>query len=74
MENAGAMSLVLYEFVFIFILAITFLIVAITLMIKGKKEGKKKCKNGGRICLILSIICFVPILLVVGYCLYLISG
>lgn len=70
MENAPGMVLALYAF--IFILAIAFLILAIALMIKGKREEKNKCKWGS-ICLILSIICFVPIFLVVGYCLYLVS-
>ena len=72
MENAPGMVLTLYAFIFIFILAIAFLILAIALMIKGKREEKNKCKWGS-ICLILSIICFVPIFLVVGYCLYLVS-
>ena len=73
MENAPGMVFALYAFIFIFILAIAFLILAIALMIKGKREEKNKCKLGGHICLILSIICFVPIFLVVGYCLYLVS-
>ena len=70
MENAGAMGLVLWAFIFIFIIAIAFLILAITLMIKGKGKEKKTYKIGSRICLILSIVCFVPILLVGSYCLY----
>ena len=73
MEDAPGMVLALYAFVLIFILAIVFLILAIALMMKAKRENKNKCKLGGRICRILSIICFVPIFLVVGYCLYLVS-
>ena len=69
MENAGAMGVALYGFIFITILAITFLIIAVVFLLK-KKE--KKYKIIGCICLILSIICFIPILFIVGYYLYII--
>ncbi|MCD8038268.1 MAG: hypothetical protein LUE96_04205 [Lachnospiraceae bacterium] len=56
-----------YCFIFIFILAIVLMIAAIVLIVKGKKEDKKNYKFIGRICLILSVICFIPVILGVGW-------
>ncbi len=70
MENAPTIALFYCGLIFILILAIILLVLAIISMIKGKRENKKNYKLRGRIFLILSLICFTPVLLVVGLCLY----
>lgn len=68
MDNAPQMTLFLYALVLIFAMAAVLLIFAVVLM----RKKRKKYKFWGRLCLLVSIISFVPVLLVAGYCLYLI--
>ena len=70
MENAPAIILFWCLVITIFILMIVLMIAAIILMKKDKEQSAKKMQFLGKMCLVLSIICSVPIILVIGYILY----
>ena len=70
MENAPSIILFWYFGIMIFILMIALIILAMILMKKGKKQNIKRMQFLGKMCLTLSIICSIPIILVVGYVLY----
>lgn len=76
MENAPNIILFWYFIITLFVLIIALTIGAIILIKKSKCNGKnsKKMQSLGKICLVLSIICAIPIILVVGYILYLYIG
>ena len=70
MKNAPTIILFWCFVITIFILMIVLMIAAIILIKKGKEQSAKKIRFLGKICLILSIMCSIPIILVVGYILY----
>lgn len=71
MENAPSIILFWYLFIGGFLLTIGLMIVSI-ITIKTRKEKKdKRIQLLGKVCLILSIICSMPVTLVMGYVLYL---
>jgi len=70
MENAPIIILFGYFGIVIFILMIALMIAAIILLKKGNGQSAKMMRFLGKMCLTLSIICSVPIILVVGYILY----
>jgi len=74
MENAPTIILFWFSGIIIFILMIALLITAILLMKKGKGQSSKKMQILGKICFLLSIICSIPIILVIGYILYIYIG
>lgn len=74
MANAPTIILFWFFWIVIFILMFALMITAIILMKKGKEQSTKTMLIWGRICLVLSIICAVPIIVVVGYILYLRMG
>ena len=71
MEHAPDTILFYFFIIAIFILMTAFMITAIILLKQGKKQSAKKMHLVGTICLTLGIICSVPIILVIGYILYL---
>ena len=70
MENAPTIILFWAFIIAIFILMIVLMLTAIFLFKKGKEQSVKKMQFAGKICLTLSIICSAPIVLVIGYILY----
>lgn len=70
MENAPTIILFWYFGIVIFILMIALMIAAIILIKKGKGQSDKRMQFLGKMCLTLSIVCSIPIILVVGYILY----
>ena len=74
MENAPDIILFWYFSIVIVTFMIALMIVAIILTKKGKGQNDKKILFWGKTCLILSMICSVPIILVVGYILYIYIG
>lgn len=74
MENAPTIILFWLFIIAIFILMVVSMIEAIVLLKKSKEQSAKKMQFVGKICLTLSIICSIPILLVVGYILYIYIG
>jgi len=63
MENAPTIILFWCLGIVIFIAAIALMAAGMILIKKGKKQGK--------ICLVLSVICSIPVILVIGYMVYL---
>lgn len=74
MENAPAIILFWYFGLAIIILMITLMIVTIILIKKGKGQSDKKLLFLGEMCFTLSVICSIPIILVIGYTLYIYIG
>ena len=74
MENAPTIILFWFFIIAIFILMVVAMIEAIALLKKSKEQSAKKMQFVGKICLTLSIICSIPIFLVVGYILYIYIG
>ena len=74
MENAPNIILFWYFIIAIFMLMIALMITAIILIKRGKRQSTNKMQLLGKMCLILGIICTIPIILVVGYSLYLYIG
>jgi len=70
MENAPSIILFWFFSIVFMLLLIVLLIIAIVLIKRGKEQGDKRKQLLGKICLILSIICSTPIILVLGYVLY----
>ena len=71
MENAPFILLFWFFAAAIFTLTIALGIAAIVFTKKGKKQNAKKLRHLGNVCLGLSILCSIPILLTLGYTLYL---
>ena len=71
MENAPAIILFWTFGIVLFVLTIALLIAAVILIKKGKDENDEKMQFFGKLCLALSMIGSVPVLLTVGYILYL---
>ena len=67
MENAPAIILFWYAAIALIILTLAFMTAAILLL---KRSRGANARLWGRVCLVLSVICGLPILLVVGYILY----
>jgi len=74
MGNAPAIILFWFFWIVIFILMIALMIAAIILIKKSKRQNAKRMQFWGRISLALSLICSIPIILVVGYILYIYIG
>ena len=74
MENASYIVLFWDFFIVIFAIMITLILISIILINKSKKQSVPKIKLLGRICLVLGIMCAIPIFLVVGYVMYLYLG
>ena len=74
MENAPTIILFWIFIIVTIILMVASMMTAIILLKKGKEQSAKKMQFIGKICLFLSIICSIPIFLVVGYILYLYIG
>ena len=76
MENTPTIILFWFFIIAVFMLMLITMITAIILL--SIKKGKEQSANGmrlvGKICLTLSIICSVPIFLVVGYIVYIYMG
>ena len=70
MENAPTIILFWFWEILIFVFMTVFLIAAIIIIKRGKIQNDKRKQLVGKICLTLSIICSIPIILVVGYVLY----
>lgn len=71
MENAPSIVLFWYLFIGVFLLTIALMIVSIITINTRKAKKDKRIQQLGKVCLILSIMCSIPIILVVGYVLYL---
>ena len=74
MENTPDIILFWYFAMAILLLMIVLMIAAIILIKKGKRQNAKRTQILGKICLTLSGIGFAPIVLVIGYILYLYIG
>ncbi len=74
MENAPTIILFWFFILAILMLMVVSMIAAIILFNKGKEQKAKTMQFIGKICLTLSIICSIPIFLVVGYILYIYIG
>lgn len=70
MENAPYIILGWYFIIAILILAFILLITSIIFIHKGKKKNEKRTRLLGRICLVLGIICSIPIIALVVFILY----
>lgn len=70
MENAPTIILFWCFVIAILIITIALMLAGFLLIKNNKKNSVKKTHRLGKICLILSTICSVPIILVVGYVLY----
>lgn len=70
-ENAPNIILFWCFFIAIFILMIASMIAATVFVKKRKGQGSEKLRFAGKLCFALSAICAVPIILVIGYALYL---
>lgn len=71
MENAPSIVLFWYLFIGVFLVTIALMIVSIITINTRKAKKDKRIQLLGKVCLILSIMCSIPIILVVGYVLYL---
>jgi len=71
MENAPSIVLFWYLFIGVFLLTIALMIVSIITINTRKAKKDKRIQLLGKVCLILSIMCSIPIILVVVYVLYL---
>lgn len=74
MENAPGIILFWYFIIAIFVLMIAFMIAAIILIKNVKNPNAHKMKLLGKVCAVLGHVCAVPIILVVGYIIYLYIG
>ena len=74
MENAPNIILFWYIIIAILVLMIALMITAYVFYKKSKSQSTRKMQLFRNTCLILGIICAIPIILVVGYVLYLYLG
>jgi len=70
-DNAPVIILFWLFGIALFMLMTALAIAAVMLMKKDKEQNTKMTRLGGKICLFLSILCSIPIVLVLGYILYL---
>lgn len=70
MENAPDIILFWGFSIVIFTSMVALMVTAIILMKRGKGKNDKKIRFLGKVCLTLSVICAIPLILVVGYILY----
>ena len=70
MENAPAIILFWYAVIALIILTLAFMTAAILLLKRSRNTNVQRMRLWGIVCLVLSAICGLPILLVVGYILY----
>lgn len=73
MENAPAILLFWALAAAVFMLVIASGIASIVFTKKGKKQDSKRMQVLGKVCLSVSMICSAPILIVIGYTLYLLA-
>ena len=73
MENAPAILLFWAFAAAVFTLMIVSGIASIAFTKKGRKQDSKRMQVLGKVCLSLSMICSAPILIVIGYTLYLLA-
>lgn len=71
MENTPSVIIFWNLGILLFIFMIVLMIAAIILIKRSKRQGTGLMQFWGSISLVLSILCSIPILLVVGYVLYL---
>ena len=74
MENAPNIILFWNYIIVIFVFVIALMIAAIILIKKSREQNTNKLQLLGKICLGLDLVCATPIILVVGYILYLRIG
>ena len=74
MENTPDIILFWFFIIAIFILMVVSQIAAIILLKKDKEQSTKKIQFAGKISLALSIICSIPVFLIIGYILYIYIG
>ena len=74
MENAPNIILFWYFIIVIFVFVIALMIAANILIKKCRERNAYKLQLLGQICLGLDLVCAIPIILVVGYILYLRIG
>ncbi|MBQ9927856.1 MAG: hypothetical protein IJO65_07735 [Lachnospiraceae bacterium] len=74
MENAPNIILFWYFIIVIFVFVIALMIAANILIKKRREQNADKLQLLGKICLGLDLVCAIPIILVVGYILYLRIG
>lgn len=74
MGNAPAIILFWYFSLAVIVLMIALMFAAIVFLKKGKAQGAKQLQILGKMCLVLSMICSVPVVFVIGYILYLYMG
>ena len=74
MENTPNIVLFWYLIITLFVFMIALIITSISLIKKSREQNMNKMQLFGKICLVLGIICAIPIFLVIGYILYLYIG
>ena len=74
MENTPNIILFWYLIIALFVFMIALMITSINLIKKNREQNTSKMQLLGKICLVLGIICAIPIFLVIGYILYLYIG
>lgn len=74
MENAPNIILYGYFSTLILVITITLVIIGSILIKNGKSLSSDRIRFWGRVCITLSVICSMPIVLSVGYILYLYIG
>lgn len=74
MENAPDIIIFWLFIMAVFVFMFVSMIAAMILLKKGKEQHAEGMRFAGKICLILSIICSVPIVSVAGYILYIYIG
>ena len=74
LENTPTIILFWFFIAAIFTLMVVSMISSIIIYKKSKENGTKQLHLIGKICLVLSIICSIPICIVAGYILYLYIG
>lgn len=74
MENAPNIILFGYFAIVILVIIIALMIIGVLLIKRSEKQRSKRLRFWGRICVSLSIICSIPIVLSIGYILYLYIG
>ena len=71
MENGPTIVLFWLLTAVVFLCMIAFMFAAIIFIKKGNGQGNKKAKFCGKLCLIASMVCAAPVMIIIGYCLYL---
>jgi len=74
MENTPVIILYGYFGILISVIVIVLVIIGSMLMKKSKSLNSERLRIWGKVCLTLGIICSIPIILTVGYILYICIG